>query len=255
MSLDDRLEWSCSGGDFRCCVTLCIMHNQSMSTALPSFTAVSRPALRHDVVNGLVRSIFLGELPTGSRLVIQKLAQQLNVSSTPVREALLELEAIGIVTFVHNRGAVVKRFGAAELREIYHLRCVLEAEATRCACGRIDEPTLRRLQAEFVNLAGDEHGPTWPQRAMAADRQLHDAIARHCGNARLVDEIDRYNTLVQIGRDLVGNQLQAQKVAVKEHLQIIEALLRNDSAEAAGRMAEHINHTRDTVATIMFPEP
>lgn len=229
------------------------MHNQGMNATLPPLHAVSRPALRHEVVNGLLRAIFLGELPAGTRLVIQKLAEQLHLSSTPVREALLELEAIGIVKFVHNRGAVVKPFGAAELREIYHLRRVLETEATRCACGRVDETTLRGLQAEFVSLAGDENGATWSQRAMAADRQLHDAIARHCGNARLVDEIDRYNTLVQIGRDLVGNQLQAQKIAVQEHIEIVDALLKNDPDEAAERMVKHINHTRDTVATIMFP--
>ncbi|MEX0586430.1 MAG: GntR family transcriptional regulator [Pirellulales bacterium] len=224
-----------------------------MTTTLPPLSAVSRPALRHDVVNGLLRSIFLGEMPAGTRLVIQKLAQQLNVSSTPVREALLKLEAVGLVKFYHNRGAVVKRFGAAELREIYHLRRVLEAEATACACGKIDEATLRRLQQEFLILAGDDSGANWSHRAMAADRELHDTIARQCGNARLADEIERYNMLVQIGRDLVGNQLQAQKNAVQEHLEIVDALLRNDAKDAAGWMAKHIDHTCDIVATVMFP--
>ena len=54
----------------------------------------------------------------------------MGISATPIREALVELESIGVVQFVHNRGTIVKPFGPQQLREIYHLRRVLEANET-----------------------------------------------------------------------------------------------------------------------------
>jgi DNA-binding GntR family transcriptional regulator len=113
--------------------------------AIEAIGPVARNALRHDVVVRLLKHIFQGALPDGTQLIIRKLAVQMGISATPIREALVELESIGVVQFVHNRGAIVKPSSSAA-REIYHLRRILESEAARCACGHIDPKDLQDLK-------------------------------------------------------------------------------------------------------------
>ena len=96
----------------------------------PSF--FRRPGLRHDLVGHLLTAIFKGEYPAGHRLVVKALAEQYGVSATPAREALLELTAIGMVDMFPNKGAIVRPFGPVELRGIYQVRRILEAEAALC---------------------------------------------------------------------------------------------------------------------------
>jgi DNA-binding GntR family transcriptional regulator len=225
-----------------------------MSTldALNHVGSLSRGALRHGVVLRLVEAIFHGDLPAGTRLVAQRLAERFGISPTPIREALVELEAVGVVRFVHNRGAMVKQFGPEQLHQIYHLRRILEAEATRCACGRIDLEALQTLKQQMTELLQASDGGDWSEQAMAADRRLHDLIAESCANPRLADEIRRYGTLMQTTREIVGNARHVQGQALLEHLPIIEALLAQEAELAASQMARHIDSTAESVETIMF---
>ena len=225
--------------------------DDSGSTQLGS---LARGALRHDVARRLLGAIFSGEMPAGTRLVIQRLAEQFQISSTPIREALVELESIGIVEFLHNKGALVKPFGIKELHEIYHLRRVLETEATLLACGKIPLAQLQALSDAMQDL--HEKGSVnaqWSQQEMATDRSLHALIAANSGSSRLANEIRRYEILVQAGRSIVGNERFAQQQALFEHRTIIDCLLKGNRQEAAAAMATHINNTAEIVASLMLP--
>jgi DNA-binding GntR family transcriptional regulator len=223
--------------------------------AIEQIGSVARNALRHDVVVQLLEHIFQGVLPTGTQLVIRKLAVQMGISATPIREALVELESIGVVQFAHNRGAIVKPFGPQQLREIYHLRRILESEAARCACGHIPPQDLQDLKRNMRKLleAKGEESAAWSEQAMALDRRLHQLIVFHCGDTRLADEVGRYNSLVQTIREIVGNRRHVQQCALEEHLPIIDALLVLDAEGAAAAMERHINNTAESVVTVMFP--
>lgn len=219
---------------------------------LPSLGDPFRGALRHQVVRRLLDAIFVGDLPSGTRLIVMKLAAQFGLSSTPVREALVELEAVGIVCFEHNRGAIVKPFGPGELREIYQLRRILEVEATRTACGRIDRRELESLREEMKKLLRARRDRQWVEREMATDRRLHELITSSCGSARLAQEIHRYDNLVQSLRDVVGRERRAQLQALEEHLATIDALRVGDAEAAAAAMAKHIERAADSVAKVLF---
>ena len=158
-------------------------------TVIKQFGVLPRNALRHEVTSRLLGAIFRGELPEGTRLVAQTVAKQLGVSATPVRESLLELETIGMVEFPHNRGAVVKPWGRRQVREVYHLRRILESEATRYACGKIDIEGLKKLRAESTELLQRNQQQDWTDEAMVVDRQMHNLIVGSCDNDRLIDEV------------------------------------------------------------------
>ena len=221
------------------------MHDTGMSTAKTSVQAdggpLARGALRHDLVKQLLTDIFEGRMPAGTRFIVLSLADRFKISSTPVREALLELEAIGVAQFAHNRGAVVKPFGPADLREIYQLRRILEVEATRCACGRIDAAALEQLKAELVALRSQRRGKQWLEREMETDRELHGMISAACGSTRLAEELRRYDTLVQSLRNVVRDNCDARQEALDEHVTIIDALLADDAVAAADRMSRHVD--------------
>jgi DNA-binding GntR family transcriptional regulator len=110
---------------------------RSLRTATERLTAheIVRETLRHAILSG--------ELPGGTRLVQAELAAQLNVSTTPVREALRDLASDQLIRFYPHRGAVVYELDMEELREIYEIRKALEPLAIRLAASRI---TKRQLQ-------------------------------------------------------------------------------------------------------------
>jgi DNA-binding GntR family transcriptional regulator len=223
-------------------------------SGLPSdFEMVPHRALRQNVVASLLKAIFRGQIGEGDWLNAQKLAAKLGVSATPVREALVEMTTIGVVATRHNRGFVARPFGPVQLRDIYHLRQVLEQEAARCAAGKIPAEILTDLQSEMLKLASETKDSQWSQQAMASDRKLHKLIADHCGSQRLAEEIIRYNILMQAIRDVVGDQSRAQQRALPEHLAIIQSLLDDNPGAAGASMARHIQSTAEAVESALFP--
>jgi DNA-binding GntR family transcriptional regulator len=211
-------------------------------------------ALRHQIMQQLLRAIFQRHLPAGTRLTVLKLAARFGTSSTPVREALVELAGIGVVDFIHNRGAVVAPFGPKELQEIYQIRRVLEAEAARSACGKIPLPQLENLQKELKELLEHRKTAQWAQRGMALDRRLHELIASSCGSQRLAKEIRRYDILVQTIREIIGPMPAVQQKALEEHLRIIDALIAGEAEKAAQAMADHIQSAAQVCQEAMFAE-
>ena len=162
------------------------------------------------------------------------------------------METIGMVEFPHNRGAVVKPWGRRQVREVYHLRRILETEAARCACGRINLETLETLKSQSTELLHRDKEEDWTEEAMDVDRQMHNLIVESCDNDRLTDEVHRYDVLIQAIREVVGNQQETQTQAILEHLAVIDALLANDPEVASAQMARHIKNTAETIENIMF---
>lgn len=223
------------------------------TTNLPgSFSMVPRGNIREVVVQRILAAVIRGEFPLGHRLVIQNLAEQFGVSATPVREALVELASIGIVENLPNRGAVMREFGVTQIREIYQLRRILEVEAVRTACGKIEARLLSELETEFADISKEPRGQDWSRKAMLLDIKLHSIIAEHCGSTRLQDELRRYNTLVQAIREVVDNESQAQEIALADHVEIIKTLQANDGDSAAKTMEKHISTTANLVEKLML---
>jgi len=237
--------------------TVLIAHpNNNAPIARPASTA--EPIFKPDLVRRMLLNIFGGTWRPGERLREERLATDFHVSRTPIREALQELAAVGVIELRPNCGAVVTPFGPREVEEIYEVRALLESEAARLAGAAITAGELQELQDEATELlATSSTSPAWSQRAWKADRRLHDLIAARCPNRRLAREIARYETFVQIVRETVGNRHRFQDTAIKEHKVVLTALLRQDAEKAAAAMRTHIHNAGkiavDAIRPILSP--
>lgn len=192
-------------------------------------------ALRAAIVDGRLRA---GELYSVARL-----AERLEVSRTPVREALLLLERQGMVRFERNRGARVLESSAHDLDEVFALRLLLEVPAARRAAELIGEAELAELErilavmGELVDDA-DEHA------FMVHDRRFHETLLAAAGNRRLVGVVGSLRDFVRFrGASTVGRGRDLRAI-YDEHVRILDALRAGDAAAVGEAMRDHLVHTR-----------
>ena len=212
----------------------------------PAGRAVLTPLLsktrRGGIVQAILRSIFTGKYAAGDRLVEAELALTLGVSRTPVREALGELASVGLIDLKPNRGAVVRPFGPRQVREVHHLRRILEAEAARLATPRLSRDLLLEVRQRSRQLLHADIRPrAWSQAAIALDEHFHALFSTHCGNPRLAAEIERYCLLVGSLRQVIGNTAHAVDAALVEHTVVLDHALARNADGAADAMARHLD--------------
>ncbi|MFO0951964.1 MAG: GntR family transcriptional regulator [Isosphaeraceae bacterium] len=207
---------------------------------------------RQAIVASLLADVFEGRLAAGRHLVTQELATRFGVSHTPIREALIAMAGLGVVDIHPNRGAVVRRVTRRDVVEICHVRRLLECEAVRLACGRIDPAEIETLTEGFrLQQAASPNGSSpdhhrFIEDARRLDSRLHDAIAASCGNAFLAHELTRLKTLFRAFRDVAWahdearNDYRRLEQESHEHLAIVSALARGDAPAAARAMSRHI---------------
>ncbi len=217
---------------------------------------LARVGLREQVSHRILTGVFEGRFISDEHLVVSRLSKMFGVSPTPVRESLVELAGLGIVELLPNRGAVVKQFGPEQLREMSHVRRVLEVEAARCACGRLPKQELAGLNRELGELEKLPASETRDVRARTADTQLHACIARHCGNPRLAAEAEDYLLLFRALRNVshLRDSWNAYRRSndVPEHLKIVKALIGGNKEKAAQAMDQHIRSVERTLEEVPF---
>jgi DNA-binding GntR family transcriptional regulator len=193
------------------------------------------------VLGVLRRAILNGELSTGSRLVQAELAAMLDVSTTPVREALRDLATEGLVQFDPHRGAIVAELSADDVLDIYEIRMVLEPLAMRQAVPNISEALIARLRKLHESMEADPQSFDWVDR----NRVFHMAVYETAASPRLATIIRNLQdaSVMYIGASL-QSQPSLRDEANHDHAAILDALEKKD-ADAAVEALEH--HLRTSI--------
>lgn len=195
------------------------------------------------VYDQLLEMILNGSLEGGALLYEQALARLLRTSRTPVREALLRLEAEGLVARQAGRVLTVREVPVREFMEILRVRSVLETEAIGQACKRIPDATLRELRRTVESLLESDTPDAEAQ--MRADDALHCAIVDACENTVLAELV---RALRRRTRVLNLKSLPQRFVpGCQEHLAIIAAIERRDEDGARAMLASHFENVRQSV--------
>jgi DNA-binding GntR family transcriptional regulator len=191
------------------------------------------------VYDTLLEAILTGRLAPGTVVTEVGLAKQLDVSRTPVHDALRQLSKDGLVQQRANHRAVIASFTREDLFDIFDMRKLLEGEAARRAASRIDRQTLQGLRQTGEDLAAHPEAPGWLGRWADFDEQFHESIARASGSTRLCQDIVRYRAMHRSFNRLVTTR-SCLTQALAEHLRILEALEHRDGEAAARAIRDHI---------------
>lgn len=207
---------------------------------------MSRPeaSLVDAVYETLLEAIVAGQLQSGMILSEVVVADKLEVSRTPVHDAIRQLAKDGLVERENNRRAKVSRFTRDDVYEIFELRKYLEGPAAELAAGRMDRRQLGPLRAIADELAADPTAMGWTLRWVDFDDTFHRTIAESSGNRRLVRDINRYH-LLHRGFNKVATNTACLQDALREHYQILDALDAHDGPRARQAMEAHIAHWQD----------
>lgn len=202
---------------------------------------ITEPVSLKDKAYHAIKSAILSlQLKPGAPLVESDLAQQLGISKTPVRDALLELEREGFVTKVLFKGTYVTEVTLKDVREIFQLRAVLEGLAARLAAPLFSPQELEQI-AENLTAAEAALAEGNLDLCSAWGKRLHDAIINKADNQRLTLIIRNLDDHVQRFRLLSDRVSGRLNKSVKEHRRILEALRQRDPAAAEQAMRDHLS--------------
>jgi DNA-binding GntR family transcriptional regulator len=195
--------------------------------------------LSDSVYETLLAAILAGRLAPGNIVSEVALARQLDVSRTPVHDALRQLAKDGLLKQQANHRAVIAQFSREDIYDIFEMRKLLEGEAAWLAATRIDRPTLGHLRSLADSLSKARRGRNWISRWADFDDEFHDTIARAAGRTRLWQDIARYRILHR-GFNKLTTTAEVLKQAMEEHYRILEALEDRDAEKARQAMVVHI---------------
>lgn len=189
----------------------------------------------------------------GQRLIEQRVAEELEVSRTPIREALRRLEAEGFVTTSPNRGAAVRDVSIDEIVDLYELRARLESYAAELAAQRMSGAEVDRLAiaVEYYSTetaaVADRSDPDAVRRLNDTNSAVHEAIAAGSGHRRLQAMLHRAVDIPLVFGALRDFSLSDRQRSDLFHHLILEAIVNHDGVRAARIMGEHIAQGRDAV--------
>lgn len=206
--------------------------------------AEREPVVNH-VYRELRQAILQGRFPPASRLIETKLAELLNVSRTPVREAVLRLESEGLVKRMHGKGLLVQDT-RSKISEVVIIRQSLEGAAARLACVNASDDDIAHLVSlSHQGREAIDQGKSVKERAQL-DKQFHMQLAHASHSQRLASLIEEFyaysfSELVPSGHHDESELLQQQ------HIEIADAVMKRDAERAEAAVRQHLETTLQSI--------
>jgi len=193
--------------------------------------------------------IIRGRFPPGSHLTAQDLAAGSGLSRTPIREAMRRLHAEGLVEFIPNRGAFVKRVGENEINDIYALRVTLEGYAAEAAARkrtRAQLDRLRDLSQEMRDLI-ERDRPAVREKVAELNNEFHRLIVTASHNSRLSSALSAVIEMPLVLRTFRRYNHSELRRSNNQHEELVAALKAGDGVWARSVMTGHILSAQHTL--------
>jgi len=220
-------------------------------TDLEGLAELKKPAPLAKMAYDALRSSILTNNLTSDVIYNEKaLAEQLGISRTPVREALLELSSQGLVSFLPRKGVMVNKFSREDIEEIFELRYVIELASVKkiCRTWKGDElSALEQCLEKQKQLLDQVENPI---TFMEIDRNFHVAISRLTGNGRMVSIIQNIRDILQLMGIRALTARGRMKEVIVEHSNILDAIRKRDVEEALLHMTVHLDQSKSAVKII-----
>ncbi|MHB1373851.1 MAG: GntR family transcriptional regulator [Thauera sp.] len=206
-------------------------------------------ALYQEVAERLRQRIFSHELPPGTWVDEQALAEHYGISRTPLREALKVLASEGLVTLKPRRGCYVTEISERDLDEVFSVMSLLEGECARASARKASESDLTRLRAIHAELE-KAAAATDIDGFFEANQAFHVALQQIADNRWLLQVIADLRKVIKLSRHHSLFSEGRLEQSLVEHREILQALLARDGERAEERMRTHILSGRAALARI-----
>ena len=211
---------------------------------------IPRQVLHEAAAGRLRRLIVEGVIAPGAKLNERELSERLQVSRTPLREAIRTLAAEGLVELLPNRGAVAVQLSAQDVAHTFEVIAGLEAQSGELAAQRITDAELSEIRALHYEMLA-----AFTRRDLSGyyrlNAQIHDAINAAARNPVLQQTYRTVNARLQALRFRSNFDDRKWQRAVKEHEAMIDMLATRDAAGLRALMVQHLNHKRDAVLELL----
>lgn len=200
----------------------------------------NKSSLSSKIFNVLRDNILEGKYAHDEKLIEVKLAQELGVSRTPVREALKQLELEGLVENIPNKGVVVKGISKQDISDIYAIRLAIEGIAVEWAMERMSDEDVEKLKEiyelmEFYTLKKDY------LKISELNTQFHEVIYKATKSRYLEQVLKDFQYYIKTTRNKSLRTPGRLESALEEHREILDAFIARDPQKARAVLENHID--------------
>lgn len=203
------------------------------------------------IIQYLRKEILESTLPGGTALKQDLLAQRFGVSISALREALKVLEGEGLVEFLPNKGAFVKRLNGQEAKEIFQIRTLLETEALVLSMDYIDDEDYQSMKL----MLEEEANCFDPVRYSELNQRFHEALYRHCENEHLKSMIAVLHANVSRYMTLYLDTMLHKEQSQSEHYRLLEACREGNKRLAKSILKRHMDRAGKELADYLYKHP
>ncbi|MEH6823804.1 MAG: GntR family transcriptional regulator [Motiliproteus sp.] len=219
-------------------------------TITPKRISLRRRSLHEEIADHLRTMIIEGELAEGQRIDETALCGELDISRTPMREALKVLHSEGLVSIEPNRGARVATLTEQEFYELFEVISGLERSAAELAAERATDADLKRLQ-QLQTKMENHYNKEDRHSYFLVNQEIHRTIVAMAKNETLEILHNQLLNKASRGRYIAIGFDTRWKEALDEHQQLLEALKARNGIEAGQILFEHVRHTGSTALSAM----
>jgi DNA-binding GntR family transcriptional regulator len=217
-----------------------------IQTMTADIISIPRANLHEQVAYRLRELLVEGHIQPGAKLNERALAEQLNVSRTPLREAIKMLAAEGLVELLPNRGAVAVSLSEQDVVNTFEVMAGLEGMSGALAVQRMTDAELAEIKALHYEMLA-AHTRRDLSQYYRLNAQIHRAINTAAKNPVLVATYAQVNARLQALRFRSNLDEAKWKSAVIEHGQMLDALTQRDAPALRQLLEQHLHHKRDAV--------
>jgi len=206
--------------------------------------------ISQEVYEILKERIFSKQFSPGERLRLTEIEKQMNVSRTPLKDALNRLAVEGLVEIKPSRGTFVSDPSPTEIADCFDVRRVLEIYGVELAAKRMTESQLKQLRDMVQKLRGFTDTEDWSriyQEYVALDHQMHRLIMEFAGNKQLQQTWEQINMHVQMARVRYRRAEEELDLAQAEHEELLRAFEARDVGTLQGVMSHHIERAKQSL--------
>jgi len=198
----------------------------------------------HYAYKKMKEKIIMGELPPLSDIVEEKLQEELQVSRTPIREALQQLNKEGFVYIYARKGTIVAGIDMKLIQSVYEVRLLNEPYMSRMVCDEVSDEWLRKMMEALENSPYEVNEPEYRNYYIQLDRELHSTILSYNKNQFLNDMMTIVSDHSQRIRIRTSRKNEEYDRSIKEHREIIKAFMEHNPDKVEMAVRNHIETAR-----------